>query len=432
MLAQQAASFMSRRGLYYGWVIVAVTFLVMLATAASVGMPGVLIRPLQIEYGWTVSEISGPLALRLMLFGALAPFAAAFMNRYGIRAVVLTALALIVAGLGVALLGMHSLWQLWALWGGVVGLGTGLTALVLGATIANRWFSARRGLVIGLLTASSATGQLAFLPVAAWLAENYGWRVALAPALVACVVAAVLVVLLMCDRPASVGLLPYGEVGKPVTAAAPVTAAGSPFRAAVGALTEAARLPVFWILFGTFFICGLSTNGLIQTHFVPFCSDFGLPQVQAASFLAVMGVFDFIGTIASGWLSDRYDGRKLLFWYYGLRGISLVFLPYSSFTLYGLSLFAVFYGLDWIATVPPTVRVAGAAFGREKAPTVFGWVFMGHQVGAAVAAYGAGWSRDTLSTYLPAFFGAGVACFAAAIACLAIKRAAPLAPQRSS
>ncbi len=419
-----------RRGIHYGWVVVAVSFLVMLSAAAAVGMPGVLIQPLEAEYGWTVSDISGPLALRLVLFGAMAPFAAALMNRYGMKAVVSTALVLIVGGLGTATLALRSLWQLWALWGGIVGFGTGMTALVLGATVANRWFTARRGLVVGLLTASSATGQLVFLPLAAWLAEHAGWRVALLPALGACGVAAVLAVLFLCDRPADLGLRPYGEpAGAP---AAPAAATGSAVRAAFAVLGMAARRPVFWLLFGTFFICGLSTNGLIQTHFLPFCSDFGIPPVQAASFLAAMGMFDFVGTVASGWLSDRFDGRKLLFWYYGLRGLSLMFLPYSSFTFYGLSLFAVFYGLDWIATVPPTVRLAGAEFGREKAPMVFGWVFTAHQLGAATAAYGAGWSRDAWATYLPAFFTAGVACLVAATACLLVRRPGVAMPQPSA
>ncbi len=423
MLAEPLARLLARRGIHYGWVVAATAFLVMLSTAAAVGMPGVLIRPLQHEYGWSLSSISGPLALRLVLFGAMAPFAAALMARYGLRAVVLTALSLIVAGLGAATLFMGTLWQLWLLWGGVVGIGTGLTALVLGATVASRWFTARRGLVIGLLTASSATGQLVFLPLAAWLAQHYGWRVALVPALLSCAVAAVLAVLLLRDRPADLGLLPYGEpAGAPLAYAPALT--GSSVGAAFAILAEAARTRVFWLLFGTFFMCGLSTNGLIQTHFLPFCADFGVPEVVAASLLATMGAFDFVGTVASGWLSDRFDGRRLLFWYYGLRGLSLLYLPFSSFSFYGLSMFALFYGLDWIATVPPTVRLAGSAFGREKAPLVFGWVFTAHQLGAATAAFGAGWSRDALSTYMPAFVVAGTGCLVAAAACALTRRPA--------
>jgi MFS family permease len=420
MLAQSLSRLLARRGVHYGWVVAAVAFVVMLSTAAAVGMPGVLIKPLSAEFGWSLSTISGPLALRLVLFGAMGPFAAALMARYGLRNAILAALLLIVGGLGIASLAMGQVWQLWLLWGGVVGIGTGITALVLGATVASRWFVARRGLVVGLLTASSATGQLIFLPLAAWLADNYGWRTALFPALGACVVAAVLVVLFMRDRPSDVGLRAYGEPEGAAPAAPPML--GSPVRIAFDALREGAKTRVFWVLAGSFYICGLSTNGLIQTHFIPFCADYGVSQVQAASVLAMMGVFDFLGTVGSGWLSDRYDSRKLLFWYYGLRGLSLLYLPMSSFSFYGLSLFAVFYGLDWVATIPPTVRLAGQAFGRERAPLVFGWIFLAHQLGAATAAFGAGLSRDELASYLPAFLIAGAACLIAALASLAVRR----------
>jgi MFS family permease len=421
MLADGLAKILARRGVHYGWVVVAVTFLVMLATAASIGMPGVLIRPLGAEFGWSISSISGPLALRLLLFGAMAPFGAALMARYGLSAVVTVALGLIMLGLGLATFAMGHIWQLWMLWGVVIGCGSGMTALVLGATVASRWFTRRRGLVVGLLTASSATGQLVFLPLAAWLAENHGWRAALLPAFTACAVAGLLALLFLRNHPADVGLAPFGEdAGTAVSRPSPTASA---LRLAFVALRDAAATKTFWILYGTFFICGLSTSGLIQTHFIPFCADFGVGEVAAASVLASMGVFDFFGTIGSGWLSDRFDARKLLFWYYGLRGLSLLFLPSSTFTFWGLSLFAMFYGLDWIATVPPTIRLAGQAFGRERAPLVFGWIFTGHQLGAAAAAFGAGWSRDSLASYLPAFYLSGATCLVAAVACLLVTRA---------
>jgi len=301
-----------------------------------------------------------------------------------------------------------ALWQLFVAWGLMLGVGSGLTALVLAAVVANRWFSARRGLVIGLLTASSATGQLAFLPVAAWLIEHMGWRVAVLPVLAACALLAVLVLGLMRNRPADVGLAAFGEV--PAAAPVPPPAPPAPLtlRGPFVVLRDAARTQAFWVLAGTFFICGLSTNGLIQTHFIALCGDFGMGPVPAASVLAMMGAFDFVGTILSGWLSDRYDSRKLLFWYYALRGLSLFWLPHSTFTLYGLSIFAMFYGLDWIATVPPTVKLAATTFGRERAPMVFGWIFAAHQIGAAVAAFGAGMTRTLLLTYTPALYAAGV------------------------
>jgi MFS family permease len=307
------------------------------------------------------------------------------------------------------------------LWGVVIGIGTGMTALVLGATVAARWFAARRGLVVGILTASVATGQLVFLPLLASLTERMGWRVALALMCVMLGVAAFAVLMVMRDRPSDVGLRPFGDEGTqplplPPPNNAPIMAA------ALGALRDAAKTRVFWILFATFFICGASTNGLVQVHLIPMCLDFGIPQVQAASLLAAMGIFDFFGTIASGWLSDRYDNRYLLFWYYGLRGLSLVSLPFTNFSFYGLSLFAMFYGLDWIATVPPTVRLTTQRFGPERANLVFGWIFTGHQLGAATAAFGAGLSRTVLQSYLPAFFAAGALCIFASLITLAIAR----------
>jgi len=413
---------LARRNIHYGWVMVAVTFFTALITAGTVGAPGVFIVPLQREFGWSAAEISSALSIRFILFGLMAPFAAALMNRYGLRNVTLAAL-LIVASALVASLAMTKVWHLILLWRVVIGIGTGLTALVLGATIAARWFSARRGLVVGILTASVATGQLVFLPLLAGVTERMGWRVALLLVCAMLALAAFAVAMVMRDRPSDVGLRPFGEKGKeplppPPPSDAPIAAA------ALGTLGDAARTRVFWILFATFFICGASTNGLIQVHLIPMCLDFGIPQVQAASLLASMGVFDFFGTIFSGWLSDRYDNRWLLFWYYGLRGLSLLLLPFSDFSFYGLSLFAMFYGLDWIATVPPTVRLTAQRFGPERANLVFGWIFTGHQLGAAVAAFGAGLSRTLLATYLPAFFIAGLLCVAAALIALSISRTA--------
>jgi MFS family permease len=316
---------------------------------------------------------------------------------------------------------MTKVWQLMLLWGVVIGIGTGMTALVLGATIAARWFTARRGLVVGILTASVATGQLVFLPLLATLTERLGWRIALGLICAMLGVAAFAVLMLMRDRPSDLGLRPFGDDGtQPLPAPAPSNA--PIMAAALGTLRDAAKTRVFWILFATFFICGASTNGLIQVHLIPMCLDYGIPQVQAASLLAAMGVFDFVGTILSGWLSDRYDNRYLLFWYYGLRGMSLLFLPYTDFSFYGLSLFAMFYGLDWIATVPPTVRLTAQRFGPERANLVFGWIFAGHQMGAASAAFGAGLSRTMLATYLPAFFVAGALCVVAALIVLTISR----------
>jgi predicted MFS family arabinose efflux permease len=420
MLAHLLAPWLARRGIHYGWVMIAITFMTALSTAAAMGMPGVLIAPLRQEFGWDTTDISGPLALRLLLYGLMGPFAAALIYRYGVVRVVAVAVSIIVTGMALASQ-MTELWQLWATWGVMLGFATGMTALVLGATVASRWFTARRGLVLGLLTAANATGQLLFLPLAAWLAEHLGWRYALMPAALSCLLALLLMVLFAVDHPATLGLAPYGET-KVTPPPRPTQGA---VRTSFSTLREASRSRVFWALFITFFICGGSTNGLVQTHFIPLCMDMGMLQVQAAGVLALMGAFDFAGTIFSGWLSDRFDNRWLLFWYYGLRGLSLLYLPYSGFTLVGLTTFAVFYGLDWVATVPPTVRLAAQGFGRERAAVVFGWVFTAHQLGAATAAFGGGLARDTLGSYLPAFLAAGLACAVAAVVILIIPRPQP-------
>ncbi len=417
MFASRLAAALAKRGIHYGWVVAAVTFIMLLTTAGAMGLPGALILPLDAEFGWGTAAISSALALRIMLYGLMGPFAAALMNRYGLRNVAITSALLISMALACASV-MREFWQMMVLWGVVVGMATGLTAFVFGATVANRWFVKRRGLLLGVLSASSATGQLAFLPLSAWLVTHMGWRVALLPSGVGVLLAALLAILFLADRPSDLGLTAYGEEGPVVP---PPSTGGNALGAAFSMLVEASRQPAFWALFATFFICGLSTNGLIQTHFIAFCSDFGMPAVDSASVLAMMGAFDFVGTIASGYLSDRYDCRWLLFWYYGLRGLSLLWLPYSTFSIYGLSIFAMFYGLDWIATVPPTVRIAASVFGREKGGLAFGWVFMGHQLGAAVAAFGAGLSRSELATYLPAFYAAGAACLLAALIALRAK-----------
>jgi predicted MFS family arabinose efflux permease len=427
MLAGRLARRLSRLGLHYSWVVLTVVFALSFVTAGAMALPGVLILPLERQFGWSAEDISGAVALRLLIYGLMAPFAASLIDRVGLRRVMIGAVVLIGAGLALSLW-MSQVWQLTLLWGVTVGVGAGLTALVLGAVVATRWFTERRGLALGVLTAGVAAGQLIFLPLAAWLERGWGWRAALVPTLAGLAAAGALVALLMADRPADLGLAPYGE-----TAAAPPATA--PSRGGqLTTLGEIVGSGAFWVLAATFFICGLTTNGLIQTHFVALCSDFDVGSLTAASTLALMGVFDFVGTIGSGWLSDRYDNRALLFCYYGLRGLSLLYLPGSSFSIYGLSLFAVFYGLDWVATVPPTVRLTAEAFGRERAGAAFGWIYAAHMAGAATAAYGAGYTRSVLQTYMPALYAAGALCIvAAALVWLIEKRPADArAPARAS
>ncbi len=417
MLAGLIHERLAARGIYYGWVVVAAAFLVSVSTAGVMGLPGALMLPLEHEFGWSATEVSNALAIRILLYGLMAPFSAALMERFGLKRVVIAAVFTIGAMLIIGM-GMKSLWQLTLLFGFGLGIGTGLTALVMSAIISTRWFTARRGLVIGMLTASNATGQLAFLPLAAWLESRYGWRVALIPSLIALAIAGVMAVLFLVERPYDLGLVPYGEAGRPQPPPTTKPALSSAFRV----LGEISPNPAFWVLAATFFVCGLSTNGLVQTHFISLCADNGVASVTAASMLALIGICDFFGTIGSGWLSDRYDNRALLFVYYGLRGLSLLYLPSSGYSIVALSAFSVFYGLDWVATVPPTARLSAQIFGRERTGVAFGWIFASHMVGAAFAAFLGGFSRTVWQTYLPAFYLGGFACLFAALIIWTIQR----------
>jgi sugar phosphate permease len=405
------------RRLHYAWIIAGLTFLTLLAAAGLRASPGVLIVPLEQEFGWSRATISAAVSVNLVLYGLMGPFAAALLDSLGVRLTVSIALALVALGIGLTTL-MTEPWQLVLLWGVVVGAGTGMAALALAATVVNRWFSHRRGLVMGVLTASTATGQLLFLPLMAWVVQAYGWR----PAVLGIAGAGLLVLppvaLFMRNRPADVGLPPYGERA---VAPPPPRPSVNAAMAALACLWRGLRSRDFWLLSATFFICGCSTNGLIGTHLIPSCIDHGIPEVRAAGLLAAMGVFDLVGTTLSGWLSDRFDNRYLLFWYYGLRGLSLIYLPYAlDLSFYGLSVFAIFYGLDWIATVPPTVRLAANAFGKDQVGVMFGWIAAAHQLGAATAAYGAGAVRTVTGSYLGAFVGAGGLCVLAAILSLLV------------
>jgi sugar phosphate permease len=403
---------------HYAWIVGAVTFVTLLAAAGTRAAPGVLIVPLQHEFGWNRAEISAAVSINLVLFGLIGPFAAAFMARFGIRRVVLGALLTIAVGVGLTSV-MTSLWQLYLLWGLVVGVGAGCMASVLAAVVANRWFVARRGLVIGVLTAAGATGQLVFLPVLASEAVSVGWRWASLTVAAALLVVIPLVAIFLRDKPADVGLRAYGA-----TEADPPSVVGNPLGAAIDGLKLGFRSSAFWLLAGSFFICGATTNGLIGTHLIPASIDHGIAEVTAASLLAVIGIFDIVGTIGSGWLTDRIDSRWLLFWYYGLRGLALLILPFvlgSSF--FGLIVFIVFYGLDWVATVPPTIALATAAFGKQKGPVIFGWIFASHQFGAASAAFAAGALRTWLGDYQVTFISAGLLCLIASGLVIRINRA---------
>ncbi len=405
--------------IHFAWVVATVAFLALVGAAAFRAAPSVLIEPLHADFGWSRASISAAVSINLVLYGLTAPFAAALMERFGMRAVVTAALGLVAAGSGLTVF-MTATWQLILLWGVLVGLGTGSMALAFVATVTDRWFVARRGLVTGILTAASAAGQLVFLPVLALLAEKYNWQAVALTVAFAALAVVPLVVLFLRERPEDVGTVPYGA-GPDYLRAEPST--GNAGLRALRVLATAARTRVFWLLAGTFAICGASTNGLVGTHFVPAAHDHGMPPTAAASLLAVIGIFDVVGTIASGWFTDRFDARRLLGIYYLLRGISLLVLPllFANTVHPPMIAFVVFYGLDWVATVPPTVALCRRHFGPD-APIVFGWVLASHQIGAGLVAFLAGLVRDRLGGYDAAFYVAGALCAIAALMALAIGR----------
>ena len=405
-------------GIYYGWVVVGVTFLTLLVAAGVRSAPGVLIHPLEEDLGWSRAAISFAVSVGLLLYGAVGPLAGWFMDRFGPRLLMLVGLALTAVGTAAGA-AMTALWQLNLFWGVVTGIGTGAAATVLGATVANRWFVAQRGLVLGLFGAAASAGQLVFYPLLMRLVHDLGWRGATL-VLTACAAALLIPVFaLMRDDPADLGLVPYGG---PPRLRGEATAPGG------WVVARAARTPEFWLLSGSFFICGATSTGLIGTHFIPHSIDHGIPAATAAGTLGLMGAMNFIGTVASGWLTDRHDPRQLLAWYYALRGLSLLLLPFVT-DFAGLAVFAVVFGLDYIATVPPTAALVADRFGRRNVGAVFGWVFLAHQLGAALAAYGGGLSRDLLGDYRVAFLTAGVLAGMASLMALRIDRSGASHPQ---
>lgn len=402
-----------------------VGFITIIGAAGMRAVPSVLLDPLHHYFGWSHSAISAAVSVNLILYGLIAPFSAALMDRFGVRPVVTAALVLTSAG-SLFTLFMKSSWELIFYWGIMIGLGTGSLAMAFAATIATRWFVAKRGLVTGILTAAGAAGQLVFLPFLASLATDYGWQAASLTVTLAAVAVVPLVLLVVRDHPADIGLPPYGATqvqpaGRPT---------GNPVKRAVTVLASAARNRTFWLLAGGFAICGATTNGLVGTHFVAATGDHGMPATVGAGLLALVGVFDVVGTIASGWLTDRFDARKLLGVYYTLRGVSLLFLPalLADSVHPPMLFFVIFYGLDWIATVPPTVALCRKHFGDADGPIIFGWVLAAHQVGAGAIALVAGMIRDEFGSYDLAWYLAGALCGVATILSLAIRRVTTASP----
>lgn len=411
---------MTRR-IHPAWIVAGVAFLALLGAAGFRSAPSALIVPLEDEFGWTRSELSIAVSVNILLYGLTAPFAAALMERFGVRRVTSVALLAIAAGSALSVLVTDS-WMLLLTWGVLIGLGTGSMALVFAAIIADRWFVKNRGLVIGILTAGSATGQLIFLPIVAGLAADTSWR--LASLLIAGIALAVvpIVAIFLRNSPAELNVTPYGA---PLDAVPtfPEKSDVNPALRALQVLRRASKVRTFWALAAGFAICGATTNGLIGTHFIPAAHDHGMLEVAAAGLLAVVGVFDVVGTIASGWLTDRVNPRILLAVYYAGRGVSLLLLPFllSATVQPPIILFVVIYGLDWVATVPPTAALCREIFGKDGS-VVYGWVFAAHQVGASAAAIAAGVLRDAAGEYTWAWFGAAGLCLVAAVVSVGITR----------
>ncbi|USK68483.1 MFS transporter [Peribacillus asahii] len=407
--------------IHYSWFILAITFFSIIVAGIVMSSSGVFIDPFEKEFGWDRSVIALAFAISMFLFGISGPFMAALLNVIGLKKMMIVSMTTLLTGIILTFI-MDQSWQMIIIWGLIIGLGSSLFLTVLSPYVANHWFEKRRGLAVGILTASTATGQLILLPVLAAIIDQYSWRWAIGLIMILSFTMLIIIFLFMKNTPKDVGILPYGleeEIQESHEGQKE-----NPIVVAFNGLFEAVKVKEFWLLSGSFFICGLSTSGLIGTHFVSYCISFGIPLVTAASFLSFMGIFNLVGTTLSGWLSDRFDNRWLLFWYYGLRGASLVLLPYAltegSTTM--LVIFTVFYGLDWIATVPPTIGISRQIFGTNKSGIIYGWIYASHQAGAAVAAYGGGLIYKFFNTYTWAFFLAGVFCLLASLFVIIIKK----------
>lgn len=409
---------------HYSWLILIVTFFSIIVAGITMSSSGVFLDPLEKEFQWDRSTIALAFAVSLFLYGISGPFMAALLEVIGLKKMMLSAMSTLIVGMTLTFW-MSQSWQLIIIWGGIIGLGASLFLTVLSPYVANHWFVKRRGLAVGILTASTATGQLILLPVLAIIIEHYSWRWAMGLILLLSTMMFVMIAMFIKNKPQDIGLTPYGH--DEIIEEPQVQPKKNPISMAFLGLTEAVKVKAFWLLAGSFFICGLSTSGLIGTHFVSYCISFGVPLVTAASLLSFMGVFNLLGTTVSGWLSDRFDNRWLLFWYYLLRGASLLLLPYAlaqgSFVL--LTIFSIFYGLDWIATVPPTISITRQIFGMQKSSIIYGWIFASHQAGAAVAAYGGGLIYKFFNSYTWAFFLAGLFCALASLFVIIVKKQTP-------
>ena len=404
MFSNYLNSYLKSHKIHYGWVMAGLVFLMTIMASAISSTPQLIILPITEEYNWQISDITNAIGLMFFTLACLAPFSGALILNLGVTPVVLIALGLNIIGLGLSIISFEK-WHFLITIGVFLGAASGIIGLGLTATVASRWFVKRRGLVVGFLTAAFAAGQLLFVPLMAWITTVVDWRFALLIPIMGSLISSILFLFFGKNWPSDLNLAPFGSltIEKP-----PKKASQNAVLVSFQVLKSATTQPAFWILSATFFICGLSSTGIVGQHFIPFCADNNVGIVAASSYLAIMGIFNFIGTIGSGWLSDRFDNYKLLMWFYGLRALSLIYLPFSGFEFFTLLLWAMFFGLDFIATVPPTVKLTSKYFGTINGPVLFGWIFAAHQMGSAIAASSAGWSRDTILTYMPSFVVAGL------------------------
>jgi MFS family permease len=419
---------------YYGWFIVSICFMTTLTSAGVRSSPSVLIHPLEAEFGWSRALIASAISMNLLLFGVAAPISGFLLDRFGPRKVMLGSVTLLIVGVS-GTMAMTQFWQFFLVWGVIVGLGAGGVGSVLTATVGNRWFVARRGLALGILGSASSTGQIIFLPLFMAMITYAGWRMGSMALIIVAIILLPLIYLFMRDDPSEVGLEPYGA-GQPgaASSAGATSLRGIPAKNATITARDVVGHPTFWLLAGSFFVCGGTANGLIGTHLIPHEIEMGIPQIAAASLLGLMGALNMVGTIFSGWMIDRVQPQRWLALVYALRGVSLLILPFVQ-GYFGLVIFAVIYGLDWFATVPPSMALTADTFGRQNVGKVYGWIFMSHQIGAAIMASAAGGLRTWMGDYQFAFLSGGVIAMIAAGLALQIKpvqrqaTAAPAAPQ---
>ena len=417
MLANRLNSFLKTRNIHYGWIMSFLVFFMTIFSAAVGSSPQILILPLNEEFNWSISDISIAIALMYLILASISPFSGALILKFGITRIILVTIILDLLSLLLTVLAFEK-WHLLVSIGMCLGVASGIIGLGLAATVATRWFNKKRGLVVGVLTAAYAAGTLLFVPLMAWITTQVDWRYALLPPMLGISFSGILFLLFSEDWPSELNLPPLGSDKIFIP---PSENKNNFVSLSFKILFDAIYHPAFWILALTFLICGLTSTGIVGQHFIPFCADNNIGIVVASSYLAIMGIFNFIGTTFSGWLSDRFDNYKLLMIYYSLRGVSLIYLPYSDFSVYALTLWAIFFGLDFVATVPPTVRLTSKYFGTVNGPVLFGWIFASHQFGSAIAAYGAGFTRDSLLSYVPAFLFAGLLCFVASLMIITFK-----------